>query len=177
MKKHQPCGDCRTPSTCKQLKICPVNVATPDEEETELVWRGNQIVETRSGDAKETNPKDATGAPKVSTSLVPEIALIELAQAFRDGAAKYTPFNWRRAPVKATVYVDAMERHLMLYRAGQDEASDSRLSHLTHIMSGCAILLDAALNDTLIDDRHKLPDPSRLEDVLERYKARNQNPP
>ena len=44
-------------------------------------------------------------------------------------------------------------------------------------MSGCAILLDAALNDTLIDDRHKLPDPSKLEDVLERYKARNQNPP
>lgn len=175
MKKHKTCDDCRTPSTCKQLKICPIEVATPDEP-AELVWRGGHVMEVKLEGAKETNPKDAAGAPKVSTSLVPEIALIELAQAFRDGAAKYTPFNWRRAPVKTTVYLDAMERHLMLYRAGQDEASDSRLSHLTHIMSGCAILLDAALNDTLIDDRHKLPNPAALELVLERYKRRNQNP-
>lgn len=158
MNKPQTCTDCSTLSLCKKLKSCPTDVTT-------------QAVQ-----AKETNPKDLAGAPKVSTTLVPEIAVIELAQAFRDGARKYSPYNWRHAPVKTTVYLDAMERHLMLYRAGQDKASDSMLSHLTHIMSGCAILLDAELNGTRIDDRHKLPDPGKLEKVLELYREVNSKP-
>ena len=170
MKLHKPCTDCRTPSTCKQLKICPIDVATPDCDDLPDPPGLEQVT------AKEVNPKDLAGAPKVSTTLVPEIAVIELAQAFRDGASKYSAFNWRESPVKTTVYLDAMERHLMLYRAGQDRASDSGLSHLTHIMSGCAILLDAMLNETLIDDRHKLPNPKKLELMLELYRRANQNP-
>jgi hypothetical protein len=172
MKKTDPCGGCRTPSTCRKLKICPIEDSDYMDEELPEP----EGLEEAISAAKATNPKDLAAVAKVSTSLVPEIALIELAQAFRDGARKYTPFNWRRAPVKTTVYLDAMERHLLLYRSGQDRASDSRLSHLTHIMSGCAILLDAELNGTLIDDRHKLPDPSKLERVLELYRQQNQNP-
>jgi hypothetical protein len=42
-------------------------------------------------------------------------------------------------------------------------------------MSGCAILLDAMLNETLIDDRHKLPNPKKLELMLELYRRANQN--
>lgn len=176
MTRHTKCDGCRTPSTCKQLKICPIRVATPDEDEYLTDPPGFEEACIRP-EAKETNPKDMAGAPKVSTSLVPELAIIELAQAFRDGARKYGPYNWREAPVRATVYIDAMERHLMLYRGGQDNASDSRLSHLTHIMSGCAILLDAALNGTLSDDRYKLKDPAVLEDMLTHYAGVNARKP
>lgn len=119
------------------------------------------------------NLKDIASRHKVSMSLVPEIANIELAQAFRDGAQKYTPFNWRHTPVNLSVYTDAIYRHLALFNAGQDRASDSNLHHLTHIMSGCAIVLDALLNDTLIDDRHPMVDPTVLEEMLEEYRAAN----
>lgn len=164
--QHDPCVGCKTPSRCKQMKYCPIDSA----------YYSSAIDLYPEPEPKEVNPKDLQGAPKVSTSLCPEIAVIELAQAFRDGSEKYGPFNWRASAVKTTVYLDAMERHLLLYRSGQDLASDSRLSHLTHIMSGCAILLDAELNGMLIDDRHRLPDPSKLERVLELYKQQNQNP-
>jgi len=123
--------------------------------------------------AKATNLKDIAARHKVSLSLVPEVALIELAQAFRDGATKYTPFNWRHSPVNLSVYMDAMHRHLQLYNAGQDKASDSGLHHLTHVMSGCAIVLDALLNDTLIDDRHPMNNPDALEYLLEEYRKKN----
>lgn len=125
-------------------------------------------------EAKDVNPKDAAAVSKVSTCLVPDVVLVELGQAFRDGAIKYGPHNWREQPVKTTVYLDAIMRHLMLFRAGQDEASDSGVKHITSVMSGCAILLDAALNGTLIDDRLKMEDPTALEDLLEMYKSQNE---
>ena len=112
---------------------------------------------------------------KVSTCLVPDIAVLELGQAFRDGAAKYGPYNWRTDPVKTTVYLDAIARHLALYKAGQDRASDSNVHHLTSVMSGCAILLDAALNGTLQDDRYKMENPELLEQALEEFKKANEN--
>ena len=161
------CMDCTTPSLCAEAG-CGVT------------GKKERRVTVPKDAPKETNPKDAVAVAKVSTSLVPEIAIIELAQAFRDGAKKYTPFNWRRAPVKMSVYLDAMERHLLLLRSGQDIASDSGLAHVTHIMSGCAILLDAKLNDTVIDDRHKLEwKPGcyhPIEAVLDDYHRKNQNP-
>ena len=134
--------------------------------------RGKSPASTPTG-GKAVNLKDIAARHKVSMSLVPEIANIELAQAFRDGAKKYTPFNWRDTPVNLSVYTDAIYRHLALFNAGQDRASDSGLHHLTHIMSGCAIVLDAILNDTLIDDRHPMVDPSVLEEMLEEYRAVN----
>lgn len=125
-------------------------------------------------DVKLRNPKGVAARNKVSSSLVPEIALVELAQAFRNGALKYGPFNWRKEEIATSVYLDAIERHMLLYRAGQDNASDSGLSHLTHIMSSCALLIDAELQGSLIDDREKWADASLLENVIERYRVLNE---
>jgi len=126
-----------------------------------------------TGETKDPNYKDLTSVHKISPSLIPEIAIVQLAQAFRDGALKYGAFNWRASKVRASVYVDAIERHLLLYRAGQDNASDSGLSHLAHIMSSCAILLDAVVNETLNDDRNPYGNPELLEGVLRHAQCRN----
>jgi hypothetical protein len=123
---------------------------------------------------KDTNPKSAAARSKVSLSLVPSIAILELAQAFRDGAAKYGPYNWREDPVSSSVYLDAAFRHMELYRAGQDIASDSGIKHIVHAMSCFAILLDAKLVGTLIDDRDKMKDPSLLEAFLEDARIHNE---
>ena len=124
--------------------------------------------------AKDTNPKSAAARAKASLSLVPSVAIFEMAQAFRDGAAKYGPYNWRKDPVSASVYLDAAFRHIELYRVGQEVATDSGIKHLVHAMSCFAILLDAELCGTLIDDRDKMDDPALLEEFLEACRVQNE---
>lgn len=99
------------------------------------------------------NPKDRIGITKPRLSLVPKSAIIRIAQAFKDGAAKYGPFNWRTKHVSAVVYEDAAERHLAAWFDGEDNASDSGVMHLAHAGACIAILIDAIETGSLIDDR------------------------
>lgn len=100
------------------------------------------------------NKKNAAGNAKATTYPVPQIALIALGLAMQDGAKKYGPFNWRTSEVKASVFGDALERHLLAWRAGENFAADSKIHHLAHIMAGAAIILDAELQRVFEDDRH-----------------------
>ena len=101
------------------------------------------------------NPKDAIGDKKVDLSLIPPSAEIALARAFGDGAAKYGPYNWRENNVRARVYVAAAKRHLAQWLDGQENAEDSGVHHLGHVMACCAILIDAQSLGALADDRPK----------------------
>ncbi len=101
----------------------------------------------------DTNPKTRFGMAKPSMDAIPPAALIELGAAMADGARKYGKFNWREHEVTASVYENAIFRHLLAYRDGEDAAPDSGVSHLGHVMACCAILLDAAAAGKLIDDR------------------------
>jgi len=100
-----------------------------------------------------TNPKDLIGVKKVPLGLLPNTARIYGAMAMKNGAVKYGPFNWRAKKVKYTIYLDAIERHLLALRDGEDCASDSKVHHLGHIIASAAIILDAKDSNTLIDDR------------------------
>lgn len=178
------CTTCKTKDACIVSGMCIIDTFGPTSKPDCKfpLCHGNKGAEcyaectpdTPTLDVKLRNPKGVAAKFKVSASLVPEIAVIELAQAFRNGALKYGPFNWRVEPIATSVYLDAMERHILLYRAGQDVASDSKLSHLTHIMSGCAILLDAQLQGSVTDDRHKWADPDQLELILDQHKETNE---
>lgn len=99
------------------------------------------------------NPKDLVGAKKAPTRYVPQALVLETAAVMATGAAKYGPFNWRQQPVSAATYAEAMQRHLSAWIEGQDAAEDSGLNHIAHIAASCGILLDAAANGTLLDDR------------------------
>lgn len=99
------------------------------------------------------NPKTALGTSKLPLNLVPPVAVQHLALAFKDGALKYGPYNWRDAKVSSTVYYAAALRHLFAWFDGQDNAEDSGVHHLAHAMACCAILLDAASVDKLNDNR------------------------
>lgn len=122
---------------------------------------------------KDINPKDAIGGVKFSLSLLPVAALAQLEPAFRDGAAKYGPANWRVQPVSARVYVDAAFRHLMLWTAGQDRTSDTDICHLAAAASNLLILLDAQASDVMKDDRIPGFDPVILEEIFEDNRQRN----
>ena len=102
---------------------------------------------------RDTNPKSVFGLAKPSVSLIPPSALIQTALAFRDGAKKYTPFNWRRDPVSSSVYVDAAYRHMMSWWDGEEKSEDAKVHHLAHAIACMCILIDAQSGGTLVDDR------------------------
>lgn len=100
------------------------------------------------------NPKDAIGSQKVSFNNIPKRALGEVALAMMEGGLKYETKNWRDAPVRLTVYTDAICRHAFALEEGQNHASDgARLHHLAYIAAGALIALDALLHGSLVDDR------------------------
>src|SRR5258708_2704701 len=63
-----------------------------------------------------TNPKDLLGVKKVRLGLLPAATRIYGALAMENGAFKYGPFNWRDKKIRLTIYLDAIERHLLAYR-------------------------------------------------------------
>lgn len=99
------------------------------------------------------NPKHASGLSKVPLHLVPPVAIIYEAMVFKFGAKEYGPFNWRDTAVVRSIYLDAVERHLLAMRDGQDIDPKSGLPHAAHIRASMAIILDAAEIGNLIDDR------------------------
>lgn len=115
------------------------------------------------------NPKALYGHAKPSIALVPSGAMLEMADVFALGAAKYGPFNWRKDPVEAMTYANAALRHLYSWLDGEDIDPESGRSHLAHFACCAAIVLDAMHNNTLIDNRPFAGSAARL--IRERTKA------
>ena len=118
------------------------------------------------------NPKELIGSRKASLRYIPMSVWPHDGAAHAVGAAKYGPFNWRDDPVEAMTYIEASLRHLIAYAAGENLDPESRVSQLAHVRACCAILMDAELHGTLIDNRHE--SPGTLE-VLKQF-DRSKNP-
>lgn len=114
---------------------------------------------------RDTNPKTVYGQAKPSISLIPAPSLIHIADAFRDGAAKYGPANWRDDPVSVSTYTNAAFRHIFAWYDGEETATDSGVHHLAHAAACLCILLDAQEQGTLVDDR---PTAGKTGDVIKR---------
>lgn len=116
-----------------------------DEKET-----GIHVKQTALAD---TNVKTAAAAGKPKTSGVPPEAIRQLAAAMQNGVDKYGRYNWRGTAVTATVFYDAMVRHLLAWFEGENVADDSKVHHLAHLMACCAIIIDAEKHGVFKDDR------------------------
>lgn len=99
------------------------------------------------------NPKHATGSAKSPMHFTPPAPLFALGRVFAHGAAKYGAFNWGDAGVVASIYYDAMQRHLAAWYAGETIDPESGEPHLAHVMACCAIVMDCAALGNLVDDR------------------------
>lgn len=125
------------------------------------------IPQTNNGnDTDTTNPKDLVGSLKPQLGLLPAAGKVYGALAMVNGAAKYGSYNWREKKVRMTIYLDAIERHLLALRDGEDAAQDSGVPHLGHIIACAAILADAVEGGFLIDDR-PVPGPGAA--VIAKY--------
>jgi Domain of unknown function (DUF5664) len=100
------------------------------------------------------NPKDLLGVAKVSITKLPAVGILHGAHAMMNGAEKYGPYNWREKPVIASIYVDAMMRHILAWFDEREEcAADSGVKHLGHVIASASIILDAQATGNLGDDR------------------------
>jgi hypothetical protein len=64
-------------------------------------------------ETKDTNPKDACGIKKAPLSTVSGPVLMELGVSMLEGSLKYGRHNYRVAGVRASVYYDALQRHMV----------------------------------------------------------------
>jgi len=122
----------------------------PDVRTATEVQRANTDAQ---GAGKQSNPKDAIGSTKLALGLVPDTLVVAAAMAFTEGATKYGRFNWRVAGVRASIYHDALRRHLAKWWNGEECDPQTGVPHLASVAACVAILLDAAALGKLTDDR------------------------
>ena len=99
------------------------------------------------------NPKDAIADGKIPMGMWPKTASALGALVLLDGALRYGRLNWRAMGARASVYNDAIERHLAAWYEGEDMDPESGLPHLAHILACAEILVDSQANGNLVDDR------------------------
>ena len=111
------------------------------------------------------NPKDAIGSLKATLGAIPRRILFELGLAFLEGETKYFRHNFLASPVRAMVYIEALDRHVSAWVEGEDEDPDTcdedeagpipgtGVSHLMKAGACLFIIRAAQVYGTLIDDR------------------------
>lgn len=114
-------------------------------------------------DWKPSNPKDTAATNKLPLGLVPDTISAYATLAFLDGARKYGAYNWRESGARASIYNDAIRRHLIAWWNGEDCDPVTGVPHLASIIAGAGILLDAAQLGKFNDDR---PPKCKLGDVM-----------
>ena len=142
-----------------------------DEEAGQICTWNTHFVKAyeTTTESKETNPKDAVGVRKAPMSVVPSAVVMEMGLGMMEGARKYGRHNYRKAGVRASVYYDAAQRHLMDWWEGTDIDEASGLSHVTKAMTALAVLRDAMMNDMWTDDR---PPPMKNKQWLTKMNAK-----
>lgn len=98
------------------------------------------------------NPKDVIGSGKLPLHLWPTTATAMGSIALLNGALKYGRSNWRRVGVKASIYVDACQRHIAAWFEGE-QADEEGVPHLASALACLAILVDCEAAGRLRDDR------------------------
>lgn len=134
-----------------QNTIDLITTMNPELEEEPV----HQYVDPTPSETKPTNPKDACGIKKVPISGLPAPVILEAGLVKLHGDLKYGRYNWRDAGVRGSVYYDACFRHLAAWWEGEDLDPDSGIHHLSHAITGLAVLRDAMIQNNWIDDRPK----------------------
>lgn len=119
------------------------------------------------------NPKDSLARTlgRVPLGLFPDTAVLAGTLGMLEGKLKYGLTNYRAVTIDASVYNDALRRHLFAWWNGEDIDPDSGLPHLWKMMSCLAVLIDGSITGKLHDDRPLgAPVAQMLEDLKPRVK-------
>lgn len=108
---------------------------------------------------------------KEKFTMIPQLALKQVAKVFTHGAEKYGEFNYSG---KGDVlrYMDALQRHTNQYLTGED-IDESGVHHLACVAANALMALDGILNGSINDNRNKAY--SKL--LCVKYDLRSNNKP
>ena len=104
-------------------------------------------------------------------SYVPAPVLLEIGVGMLEGGCKYGRHNYRIAGVRASIYYDAVMRHMMAWWEGEDTDPDSGLSHLTKAITSLIVARDAMIREKLVDDRPPKTNSEWIAELNARAKA------
>lgn len=116
-----------------------------------------------------TNPKELRAAAdgKAPLEYLEAICNPGEARVLKVGADKYGRRNFTVSPIRASVYVGALRRHIDAWASGEDIDPDSGESTLSHIRADIAVIQAAQAAGTFVDDRGdysvREPKPSALQ--------------
>ncbi len=97
--------------------------------------------------------KADTGKP--SFSMIPQLALLEVAKTFTYGANKYGKFNYSKG-MEMLRLLDAAQRHINQCLRGEDIDEESQCFHLSNAVSSLLMALEGQLTGSIEDDRNKV---------------------
>ncbi|MEM8626970.1 MAG: dATP/dGTP diphosphohydrolase domain-containing protein [Pseudomonadota bacterium] len=89
---------------------------------------------------------------KLPAAILPVDALAEVARVMQVGKEKYGRDNWAQG-ADWTRYLDAMQRHIWAFQAGEDNDPETGLSHMGHAACNALFLTAYALRQIGCDDR------------------------
>lgn len=91
---------------------------------------------------------------KPSYSMVPQLAINEVAKVFTYGAKKYGTFNYS-GKMEVLRYIDASQRHTNQFLTGED-LDESGIHHLACVAANALMALDSILTKQSIDNRNPI---------------------
>jgi hypothetical protein len=136
---------------------------------------GDRLLELAAevGRAKANNPKDAFGTLKACLSWLPMEVVFEVALALAEGGFKYGGHNYLVAAPRASVYMDACDRHqFQHWNLGEDIDAESGagLHHISKAIASLMVLRAAQIHGNWIDDRPPPAPPEFLADLNAKMK-------
>lgn len=147
------CGYVRPDGTAGCIYEYPCKADAIVAEALYLTKQGLEPQAETSAEKKDTNPKDALGIKKAPLHCIPCGPLFELGLAMMEGGRKYGTHNYRAVGVRASVYYDAIMRHLTQWWEGEDIDLDSGLHPLIKAAASIVVMRDGMLMNNYIDDR------------------------
>jgi hypothetical protein len=121
---------------------------TFNDEDCELLENGDILVAT---DKEKGTKNDSNKAP---IHMIPEDAILGMAEAFAYGAKKYDRFNYRKG-LEITRLTDSLMRHTLAFLKGEDIDPESGLHHTKHILANAAMIEYTRIYRPECDDRYK----------------------
>lgn len=90
---------------------------------------------------------------KLKWSLVSMVSLEPMIKVLMFGAEKYSAHNWRKG-LKYSEIAESLQRHLNAFMEGEDNDSESKLSHVGHILCNAMFLSYMSIFRKDLDDRY-----------------------
>ncbi len=109
------------------------------------------------------NPKEACGVIKNPYSTISQAVMAEVGIAMLEGARKYGRHNYRTTNITASIYYDAVRRHIDAWWEGEDIDPDTGIHHVTKTIASLTVLRDSMIQNKIYDDRPPKTPPEHRE--------------